>query len=366
MLTVFQHDGCIFVLFFYCFLVLATQIQKVEGVHGHHNIRRAMQKAQDDALEEELEEDLEEEDRQATAILLGAMDTEASLERRENTFASSSRGSSSESVFEQGKLEIFSTFSSESNMTTDSVLPVKQRKLHGSMLIEHCKYIFYIESVVVLVSVVVSNVRAVSEVTMDYSLEMFYRESWAKCHCIKKSSKQSISHRSLLRLQDDGNVLYSRRLSVVAECPMDLTLFPFDVQVCKLGIESYGYTSEQVRYAKHPDSNSKYVNTFEFVFEGVHIVEKPNSKVNSKKVNEPLKFQAGKMLGLCDQSDGELCHRQLQQAVHLFCVTRSAGFCFLQLIIPSTAVVITSWVSLWMENETSFQDMISIILVCNS
>uniref|UniRef100_A0A183GWN2 Neur_chan_memb domain-containing protein n=1 Tax=Heligmosomoides polygyrus TaxID=6339 RepID=A0A183GWN2_HELPZ len=45
-----------------------------------------------------------------------------------------------------------------------------------------------------------------------------------------------------------------------------------------------------------------------------------------------------------------------------FVFSRSAGFCFLQLIIPSTAVVITSWVSLWMENETSFQDMISIIL----
>lgn len=45
-----------------------------------------------------------------------------------------------------------------------------------------------------------------------------------------------------------------------------------------------------------------------------------------------------------------------------FVLTRSAGFCFLQLIIPSTAVVITSWVSMWMENETSFQDMISIIL----
>lgn len=45
-----------------------------------------------------------------------------------------------------------------------------------------------------------------------------------------------------------------------------------------------------------------------------------------------------------------------------FIFTRSAGFCFLQLIIPSTAVVITSWVSMWMENETSFQDMISIIL----
>lgn len=28
------------------------------------------------------------------------------------------------------------------------------------------------------VSIVVSNIRSVSEVTMDYSIEMFYRESW--------------------------------------------------------------------------------------------------------------------------------------------------------------------------------------------
>jgi hypothetical protein len=34
------------------------------------------------------------------------------------------------------------------------------------------------EPVIINVSIVLSNVRAVSEVTMDYSLEMFYRESW--------------------------------------------------------------------------------------------------------------------------------------------------------------------------------------------
>lgn len=47
-----------------------------------------------------------------------------------------------------------------------------------------------------------------------------------------------IPSRLIFRLQDSGNVLYSRRLSVVAECPMDLTLFPFDTQICKLAIES--------------------------------------------------------------------------------------------------------------------------------
>ena len=38
-----------------------------------------------------------------------------------------------------------------------------------------------------------------------------------------------------------------------------------------------------------------------------------------------------------------------------FFFTRSSGFCFLQLILPATAVVMTSWISLWMENETTFQ-----------
>lgn len=80
---------------------------------------------------------------------------------------------------------------------------------------------------------------------------------------------------------------------------------------------------------------------------------------------------------LCDQPSGELCNRLATAALPVsilarnypnlhrsgeysrlyvcFVFSRSAGFCFLQLIIPSTAVVITSWVSLWMENETSFQ-----------
>ena len=123
------------------------------------------------------------------------------------------------------------------------------------------------------VSIVVSNVRAVSEVNMDYALELFYREAWTdqrlkynKSHfknktelalhesytnflwhpdtfmpnaiASKNPQKNSISHRSLLRLGENGHVLYSRRISIVAECPMDLTLFPFDIQVCKLGIES--------------------------------------------------------------------------------------------------------------------------------
>ena len=38
------------------------------------------------------------------------------------------------------------------------------------------------------------------------------------------------------------NWVVSMRLTVKATCPMDLTHFPMDSQLCTLEIESYGYT----------------------------------------------------------------------------------------------------------------------------
>lgn len=227
--------------------------------------------------------------------------------------------------------------------------------------------------VIVNVSIVVSNVRSVSEVTMDYSIEMFYREAWRdprlkyskakfknkteislhesysnflwhpdtfvpNAIASKNPRKQSITHRSLLRLRNDGSILYSRRLSLVVTCGMDLTLFPFDSQLCKLGIESYGYTADQVRYVWSHGRIEALI---------LHKIRLPDFQIKESFVTNRVESYA-----TGDYSRLYVC----------FVFSRSAGFCFLQLIIPSTAVVITSWVSLWMENETSFQDMISIIL----
>lgn len=45
-----------------------------------------------------------------------------------------------------------------------------------------------------------------------------------------------------------------------------------------------------------------------------------------------------------------------------FFFVRSAGFHFVQLFIPATAIVITSWLALWMKRESTFSDMIQVIL----
>ncbi|CAB60369.3 Gamma-aminobutyric acid receptor subunit beta [Caenorhabditis elegans] len=223
------------------------------------------------------------------------------------------------------------------------------------------------------VSIVVSNIRSVSEVTMDYSIEMFYRESWRDPRLTysrdkfknkteislhesysnylwhpdtfvpnaissKNPRRQSITHRSLLRLRNNGSILYSRRLSLILTCGMDLTLFPFDTQLCKMGFESYGYTADKVKYLWSTGAIQSLK---------LHKIRLPDFQVKEAYVTSRVESYA-----TGDYSRLYVC----------FVFNRAAGFCFLQLIIPSTAVVITSWVSLWMENETSFQDMISIIL----
>ncbi|ULU06660.1 hypothetical protein L3Y34_018468 [Caenorhabditis briggsae] len=154
----------------------------------------------------------------------------------------------------------------------------------------------------------------------------------------KNPQRNSISHRSLLRLDETGKLLYSRRISLVCECTMDLTLFPFDKQLCKLGIESYGYTADHVVYKWSKGARTalelKKIRLPDFTIQEAYVTSQMESYATGNYSR----------LYVC------------------FVFSRSSGFCFLQLIIPSTAVVITSWVSLWMETETEFQDMISIIL----
>lgn len=154
------------------------------------------------------------------------------------------------------------------------------------------KNIFIAGPVDVTVFIFVSSLRSISEQTMvkkvkklfsksnkisqDYKLELYFREYWQDPRLSYNPAKyanttqlslheslitslwtpdtflpnaidsvnpdtSSITHRSLIRLKPDGHVLLSRRLSVTAECPMDLTLYPFDQQVCRLSIESCKY-----------------------------------------------------------------------------------------------------------------------------
>ena len=62
-----------------------------------------------------------------------------------------------------------------------------------------------------------------------------------------------------LRITHLGAILRSMRLTVKATCPMDLSYFPMDSQLCTLEIESYGYTMSDLVYNWHDGLNSVQV-----------------------------------------------------------------------------------------------------------
>ena len=52
-----------------------------------------------------------------------------------------------------------------------------------------------------------------------------------------------------VRIYPNGKVSYSQRLTIWADCPMDLSKFPLDSQSCPLHIGSFGYTANDLIYS---------------------------------------------------------------------------------------------------------------------
>ena len=75
-----------------------------------------------------------------------------------------------------------------------------------------------------------------------------------------------------LRITHLGSILRSMRLTVKATCPMDLSYFPMDSQLCTLEIESYGYTMADLSYSWHDGLNSVQVSCPELSYKGLLIV----------------------------------------------------------------------------------------------
>ncbi|XP_065533700.1 gamma-aminobutyric acid receptor subunit alpha-5 isoform X2 [Lathamus discolor] len=117
----------------------------------------------------------------------------------------------------------------------------------------------------------VTSFGPVSDTEMEYTIDVFFRQSWKDERLRFKgpmqrlplnnllaskiwtpdtffhNGKKSIAHNmttpnKLLRLEDDGTLLYTMRLTISAECPMQLEDFPMDAHACPLKFGSCEYT----------------------------------------------------------------------------------------------------------------------------
>ncbi|XP_067387212.1 gamma-aminobutyric acid receptor subunit beta-1 isoform X1 [Emydura macquarii macquarii] len=204
----------------------------------------------------------------------------------------------------------------------------------------------------------IASIDMVSEVNMDYTLTMYFQQSWRDKRLSYsgiplnltldnrvadqlwvpdtyfQNDKKSFVHgvtvkNRMIRLHPDGTVLYGLRITTTAACMMDLRRYPLDEQNCTLEIESYGYTTDDIEF---------YWNGGESAVTGVSNIELPQfSIVDYKMVSKKVEFTTG-------------AYPRLSLSFRL---KRNIGYFILQTYMPSMLITILSWVSFWINYDAS-------------
>ncbi|XP_073464589.1 gamma-aminobutyric acid receptor subunit beta-1 [Lithobates pipiens] len=206
--------------------------------------------------------------------------------------------------------------------------------------------------------ITVASIDMVSEVNMDYTLTMYFQQSWRDKRLSYSgiplnltldnrvadqlwvpdtyflNDKRSFVHgvtvkNRMIRLHPDGTVLYGLRITTTAACMMDLRRYPLDEQNCTLEIESYGYTTDDIEF---------YWNGGDKAITGVEKIELPQfSIIDYKMVSKKVVFSTGS-------------YPRLSLSFRL---KRNIGYFILQTYMPSTLITILSWVSFWINYDAS-------------
>ncbi|XP_049610053.1 gamma-aminobutyric acid receptor subunit beta-3 isoform X2 [Syngnathus scovelli] len=207
-------------------------------------------------------------------------------------------------------------------------------------------------------SIDVASIDMVSEVNMDYTLTMYFQQYWRDKRLAyvgiplnltldnrvadqlwvpdtyflndKKSFVHGVTVKNrMIRLHPDGTVLYGLRITTTAACMMDLRRYPLDEQNCTLEIESYGYTTDDIKF---------YWKGGESAVTGVTRIELPQfSIVDYKLVSRNVVFSTG-------------AYPRLSLS---FKLKRNIGYFILQTYMPSILITILSWVSFWINYDAS-------------
>uniref|UniRef100_A0A0N5CEA1 Gamma-aminobutyric acid receptor subunit beta n=1 Tax=Strongyloides papillosus TaxID=174720 RepID=A0A0N5CEA1_STREA len=215
------------------------------------------------------------------------------------------------------------------------------------------------------ITIHVSSISAVSEVDMDFTLDFYLRQSWRddrlafgelddsfkeiksltvgvdyldklwKPDTFFPNEKKSFfhtatTHNSFLRIDPDGTVFTSQRLTVTATCPMKLKLFPMDSQKCKLEIESYGYDIKDISYYFQKSGKA----------EGIGEIgsELPQFVLKSFDVSSKVET---------------LSSGNYSRLSCIFLFRRNIGFYVIQIYLPSILIAVISWISFWLSRESS-------------
>ncbi|XP_069395705.1 gamma-aminobutyric acid receptor subunit alpha-1 isoform X2 [Paralichthys olivaceus] len=205
----------------------------------------------------------------------------------------------------------------------------------------------------------VTSIGPVSDHDMEYTIDVFFRQSWKDERLKFKgpmavlrlnnlmaskiwtpdtffhNGKKSVAHNmtmpnKLLRITEEGTLLYTMRLTVRAECPMHLEDFPMDAHACPLKFGSYAYTRAEVVYVWTRGAAQSVV------------VAEDGSRLNQYDL-------MGQSVdsGVVQSSTGEY----VVMTTH-FHLKRKIGYFVIQTYLPCIMTVILSQVSFWLNRES--------------
>ncbi|XP_002161960.3 gamma-aminobutyric acid receptor subunit beta-1 isoform X1 [Hydra vulgaris] len=130
-----------------------------------------------------------------------------------------------------------------------------------------------------------------------------------------------------LDIHPNGDVFWGTRVTVSPACDLDLQDYPKDVQKCTFSMKSYSLSSRHISYKWMKDP-------------GIFIPKMPMAQFKLIKYSTE-RYVIGDATSNFTQLYSE------------FRLKRLAGFAIFHIFIPTTSIVITSWISMWLPLSAS-------------
>ncbi|XP_061915561.1 gamma-aminobutyric acid receptor subunit gamma-3-like isoform X2 [Entelurus aequoreus] len=216
-----------------------------------------------------------------------------------------------------------------------------------------------VKPTVVDVGIYVNSIGPVSSMDMEYQIDIIFAQTWVDTRLrynssnmriltlnsnmvgliwlpdtIFRNSKTADSHwittpNQLLRIRNNGKILYTLRMTINAECQLQLHNFPMDEHSCPLVFSSYGYPRDEIVYKWRRNSvetsDQKYWRLYQFDFMGL------------RNTTDVLTTTAGDYVLMTVYFD----------------LSRRMGYFTIQTYIPCILTVVLSWVSFWIKRDAT-------------
>ncbi|CAF0789107.1 unnamed protein product [Rotaria sordida] len=152
---------------------------------------------------------------------------------------------------------------------------------------------------------------------------VFYNSKYSYLHTIPTSNR-------LWRLFPDGSIWYSSRITVKARCNMNLKRFPVDTQICHLFIGSFANAVSDIEYGWRLGNNKSVNFDAKVLLSQFDLIQFPQY--------DEITNMNGRNFSILRVD---------------FVLKRHMGYYVIQVYIPSSMLVILSWVSFFIHREAT-------------